>query len=516
MKRRLHARKHFAAKLIAIALCICMLPESIRVYAFNGEAEDAAVADDPYRLVDIYCSRSAKEALGDEQLQTLVNLIVTSIEPQAVNLLIERFPCFKDAAANDEIGREIGMYIYFGTGDQDGVAEHEDVASDAYAYVSGGLEYEDEGSVYKYMICVDAESLSTVEDNSVSYASLELDGQTRAKIDTIFCHELFHAFMDDYNRVGMSGYTDYDSYLYSTEEELTDEEGAALVEATRFPNWFIEGLAGCVGHIYPADLDLFRNYHYDPDSQQYLDTCTNDQLCRMYAHTGYMEGTGEDRYDLEAAAEDNEDGTVTGAIYVSGYLACLYLADLVCRESEGVSAMTFDQNGQVASVSSEKLREGLSEILYRLHQGDTLDEVISEISGGVYKNTKDFTERFIKGTWDEKLQDCSGDAESLAFCVGYLNYMNRLDAMDPETHPAGSLLMDDFGSTQPTPLEKNAVAASDFYRIVEENTMSTSTVPNENVQDGGTSYSGRDSFETVVELFKATNDYPPSVKREKR
>ena len=84
--------------------------------------------------------------------------------------------------------------------------------------------------------------------------------------------------------------------------------------------------------------------------------------------------------------------------------------------------------------------------------------------------------------------------------------MNQLDAMDPNTHPAGSLLMDDFGSTQPTPLEKDAAATSDFYRIVEQNTLTTSTVLNDNVQDGGTSYSGRDSFETVVESFKENNN----------
>ena len=87
--------------------------------------------------------------------------------------------------------------------------------------------------------------------------------------------------------------------------------------------------------------------------------------------------------------------------------------------------------------------------------------------------------------------------------MGYLNYMSRLDAMDPETHPAGSMLLDDFVSTEPTPLEKDKAAASDFYRIIESNVMTPSTVPNENVRDGGTSYSGRDSFDEVVEEFKS-------------
>ena len=501
----MHVRKktsHRAAKLIAAVLCFCMLPGSFRVYAFAERTEETVIADDPYRLVDLYCSQSAKNALGEEQLQELVSLIVTSIEPQAVNRLIECFPCFQDAAANDEIGREIGLYIYYGTGDQDGIEEHENVAPDAYAYVTGGPELETEGSVYQYMICMDAESLSTVDENSLSDATLNLDGPLRSLVDTIFCHELFHAFMDDYNRVGMSGYTDLEAFLCTTGEELTEEEGAALVEETVFPSWFTEGLAGCVGHIYPADLELFRNFRYDPDTQQFLDVCTSDQLCRMYARMGIMDGTGEDRYDLEAVAEDETGERTVAATYVSGYMACLYLADLSCRKLYGSSALAFDVNGEVVSISSEKLREGLSEILYRLHRGDTLDEVISELSGSAYENTKIFTERFIKGTMNEDTQDYRGDPESMAFCVGYLNYMNRLDALDPETHPAGSLLLDDFGSTQPTPLEKDAVAASEFYRIVEKNTLTVSTVNTDKVKDGGTSYSGRDSFETVVERFR--------------
>lgn len=501
-RNNLRTGRRFAAKLIAALLCFCILPGSFRAYAFGEEAEETAIGDDPYRLVDLYCSQSAKDALGEEQLQTLVNLIVMSIEPQAVNRLIECFPCFQDAAAYGEIGREISLYIYFGTGDQDGIAEHENVVSDAYAYVGGGPELDGEESIFKYMICMDAESLSTVDENSVSYATLDLDGGARSHVDTIFCHELFHAFMEDYNRVGMSGYTDLASFLYSTDEELTEEEGIALYEETVFPTWFIEGLAGCVGHIYPADLEMFRNYNYDPDTQQFLDACTNDQLCRMYVRMGVWDGTGEDRYDLEAIAEDETGERTVAATYVSGYMACLYLADLSCRELEGSGALTFDEKGEVASISSEKLRKGLSEILFRLHCGDTLDEVIREISGGAYENTADFTARFIKGTMNEETQNYSGDPESLAFCVGYLNYMSRLDAMDTETHPAGSLLMDDFGSTQPTPLEKDAVATSDYYRIVEKNTMVTSTVSSDKVKDGGTSYSGKDSFETVVELFR--------------
>ena len=191
MKNSHGRRKRFAAKLTAALLCACMLLGSRGMPAFAGKA-------------DLYCSQSAKDALGDEQLQDLVDLIVTSIEPQAVNLLIERFPCFKDGAENGELGRKIGLYIYYGSGDQDGINEHENVLPGAYAYVSGNTELEEGKSVFKYMICMDAEPLST--DSGSDHAVLNLEGPARIQLDTTFCHELFHAFMDDYNRVGMTGY----------------------------------------------------------------------------------------------------------------------------------------------------------------------------------------------------------------------------------------------------------------------------------------------------------------------
>ena len=504
MKTHISRGKSFASKAAAVGLCAVMVTGLSGIGAFAGEAEETAAADDPYRLVDIYCSQTAKDALGDDQLQELVDLIVTSIEPQAVNLLIESFPCFEEAAENDALGREIGLYIYYGAGDQDGIQEHENVSPGAYAYVLGSDALKENEGIYEYLICMDAESLSEADD--MNQAVLDMDGQTRIQVDTTFCHELFHAFMDDYNRVGMSGYTDFDAYMFAPDEVITVEEGDRLIEEVLFPNWFIEGLAGCVGNIYPADLSYFQEYRYDFDTQQYLDTCTKDQLCTMYANMGYIEGTGNDRYDMEAASEDNTDGHVNGAMYVSGYMACLYLADLAYQDMYGSGAVTFGQNGEMESISSEKLRDGLSEILSRLHRGDTLDEVINEISGGAYQSTDEFTKLFIKGTYNEETQNYDGDPGSLEFCVGYLNYMSRQDAMDSETHPAGSLLMDDFASTAPTPIEKNVPAESDFYRIVEQNTMTISTVSGERIHDGGTSYSGRDDFETVAEMFRASEN----------
>lgn len=39
-----------------------MLPGCFREYAFAEKAEETAVVEEPYRLVDLYCSQSAKDA----------------------------------------------------------------------------------------------------------------------------------------------------------------------------------------------------------------------------------------------------------------------------------------------------------------------------------------------------------------------------------------------------------------------------------------------------------------------
>ena len=495
MKTGFAGKKCPAVKLAAVLLCVFMLAGCIRVPAF------AAGAEDPGSLAGFYCSQTVKDRIEEEKLQELVDAIVTSIEPQAVNLLIESFPCFREAAEKDGLGREIGLYIYYEKGDQDGIGEHEAAFPGSYAAVKADPVYHEDGSAtFNYMIYIDVQALIDGEANDD--AVLDLDGPQRVQLDTTFCHELFHALMFDYNRAGMSGYTDIAPYRDGADSPFTEEEGTALSDYTHFPFWFIEGLAGCVGNIYQADLVFFNEYHYDPATQEYLDACTKEQLLDMYIHWNSIAGVIPQRYDLEDYTEDDGEGLADGSVYVSGYLACLYLADLECREREGAGAMTFGPNGGAESISSEKLRAGISGILSRLHRGDTLDEVIREISGGAYQDTDDFVRRFVKGAYHEETEEYEGDPESLSFCVGFLNYMSRLDALDPETHPAGSLLMDDFGSTRVTPLEKDKEAASDFYRFVGQNVLVPSTVSCERATDGGTKLSGRNSLEENLEIIR--------------
>ncbi|MBO6197931.1 MAG: hypothetical protein J6O03_10650 [Butyrivibrio sp.] len=469
----------------------------------NEEVTEDTETEKPYYLVDALCSQTAIDALGYDELVELVELVTTSVEPQAVNILADSFPCFSEAAGQDGLGKEISLYIYYENGDNDGIDEHEYAAPGALAYVNGGFCEEEDGSEnYEYMICIDAKELCEFDDNGNPF--FEVDDDTLAKLDTILCHELFHVFMDDYNRTGMTGFTDFATYYAAMEEQLSDEDYEELIGATSFPNWFIEGIAGCVGNIYQADIVYFNEYRYDCEKQDYTDTCTNDQLKFIYANQGYMEGTGDERYDLEASKEDNSDGHVNAATYVSGYMACLYLANLAYQKSEGSPAVVMDDNGRIESISGKKLREGLSIILSQMHEGYTFDEVIADISDGMYSDTEDFTKRFIKGNNNGDRTECEGDPESLKFCVGYLNYMQQLDELDPNTVPAGSVLFDNFDSVEETPLVKGLETESEVYRIAEQNTFIASTVKNEDLMDGGTSYTRKDGIEAVLEKVAAT------------
>lgn len=72
---------------------------SVAGYATDGAAEAAKPT-----LLDIHCAQTARDALTDEDLAWLIDLIINRLEPQAVNLLLDRFPAFSAAADKGEIG----------------------------------------------------------------------------------------------------------------------------------------------------------------------------------------------------------------------------------------------------------------------------------------------------------------------------------------------------------------------------------------------------------------------------
>lgn len=139
-----------------------------------------------------------------------------------------------------------------------------------------------------------------------------------------------------------------------------------------------------------------------------------------------------------------------------GYLATVYLAYLSHAQETGTDPSRYE------NFKSEDLRSGLNTIMSRIHNGETLDAVIKDISGGNYNNTDDFTAKFVKGENKDGTNgsgDNKKDENSLSFCTSYLNYLGQVTAelkkTDSNATANGSILLP-LDTAEKSPLKEQA------------------------------------------------------------
>lgn len=457
----------------------------------DSDTVDSDGQDDLAYWVDIYCAQTAKDVLSQDDLEYLADLIINRLHPQAVNLLLEKFPTFRHAEELDWLGRQIGLYIYYESGDKDGDPAHEN-ASEALAYVNGKYIKDFDGSVrYAYVIGVDASSLT--ERDGTGRLVLIRDGQDAVTFENTIVREMLRAFMDDYNRIGMAGVNSPDS-----PDALSDEVTDSYL-AIRYPLWFIEGTASAVENTYQYRYDYFEYLRRNPDNpNEYLAVCTDKVVFANFTGGAEDDGTAIG-YGLRYAEngrfwpDDDDQVSTTPSRYVSGYLAVLYLGELAARKDASVGS-SVSRDGNTVVINSENIRYGLNSILERMHEGETLDQIIYDISPvdsrGVkmYLDTSHFESKFIYGDQVYQEDYFKGDYEegaSLEFVTTYLNYMKGLEQQtDREFLPSGSILFD-FEKDFDTPLDRTKRDATGVYQIVESNTFVTSTVPDDVALAGG-------------------------------
>ena len=491
--------------------------------AYETSAAEEANTGDRRSLVDIYCAQTARDALSDDDLEYLLDLVLTKLQPQAVELLLEKFPAFREAADQGQIGREIGLYIYYEKGDDDGKPEHQIDAPNALAYVFGDAFKDGDDVKYGYMIAIDVESLvqkdedgNPVRDSRTGKYVLLRDGDAMRTFENTMVHELFHALMDDYNRTGMVGATDIRNAVTNDDGSFPTKELEDLYNKIHYPRWFIEGTASSVENDYAFRHDIFQLLRADPSLEGGYDNESGAFGRRLLAN--YVSGTndGKDAYfDLGFAGDRDADGNeVDGdnSRYVSGYLAVLYLGELAARQTQGSSVSTDNDR---LYISSETIRMGLNDILERMHNGETLDEVINSISPTdengkkLYTNTDEFEDKFIKGVGLEKEGEGTiylgdlGDSASYAFVSTFLDYMLELERQEGRQYvPTGSILFD-FEEDYNTPLDNEKESTSDLLHIVESNELVESTVPNEVALAGGGKSEGQEPMMTSDDLDEA-------------
>ena len=465
----------------------------------SSEASEAPSGSYVRSLVDIYCSQTARDAFSDEDLEFILDLILNKLEPQAVELLLDSFPAFRAAADQGQIGREIGLYVYYKAGDKDGIAEHEAAPPDALAYVGYNTVIDGDNIKYCYMMAVDLSSLAQLDDDDNPVMNpatgkfvLVREGEAMTTLENTIVHELLHAIMDDYNRTGMLGATDIRNAVTDEEGDFPTKELEDLYNTIHYPRWFIEGTASSVENVYAFRYNMFKMLRAKEGSE----TTFNDVYDVDSLLYNYLNATSDKKdlyFDLEFSGGYDENGNEVDSDqsrYVSGYLATLYLSELAAKKG-GESAIKEDET--TVAISSERLRAGLNSILERMHNGETLDQVVNDLSPvdangkKLYSDTNDFEAKFIKGVGSETATgtNYSGDEASLQFTTTFLNYLVALEkTMGQDEKPNGSILMD-FATDLASPLDGTKDSYSDFLQIVESNEMVESTVPNEVALAGG-------------------------------
>ena len=429
----------------------------------GGDDDDPDEPDEPQvDLVAIHCSQNIIDELGRDIMSNFLNLIINVVEPQAVYWLKESFSSYGEGAANNALGKEIGLYIYDSRFKNDPDKDKNGVL----AYVSSNMNTDEEGdSIYGYYVAVNTESLyEKTEDGSYELKADEIDN-----LNNTLVHEMMHAFMDDYTRTGMEGYSNV-AFDYTADEN-------------KFPTWFIEGSATSVDNVYAYRNDIFCAMH--TDSEDALSDYTIDSLL------GYYKNYNDEEYGSPSIDSSNkyyDSAKNAASAYVSGYLACLYLADLAVNKGyvqDITTSRSTDEEGNV-SFSSSAIKGGFDAILGRLHDGYSLDSIITDISDGKYTSTESFQNAFLTGTYNEESRNYENYDDSATFCVDFLNYLNRVskDLTGDSENVAfanGSILLD-FSTELKSPFSgelPDDMPQQSIFTIADSSDHVTSTVDND-------------------------------------
>lgn len=293
---------------------------------------------EPFSLAKAHCSQAVLEKYGVDDLEWLVSLIEHDIEPKAVAALLEGFPAYRNAAANNELGTQISLFVY----DYD-IEPKSDKSLDALAYVNGLYNANNE---YVYLIGINIANLLEKKNGQYDF----VEGK-RIELENTLVHELMHGFMDDYTRTGMAS----EDWSYAGNPNPTSEYNA-------FPRWFMEGTATTVENAYRFYYRIF---------QQIMGTEREYTPEKIRSYFGIRENS-------LAYYRTDFDKSVTGS-YVGGYLACIYLAS---------GAASIGENYTTADI-----RRGLNTILEQLHNGTSLNDIIKGNTG--YDGINDFEAKFL-------------------------------------------------------------------------------------------------------------------------
>ena len=317
-----------------------------------------------------------------------------------------------------------------------GLELYSDSSSSTLAAVAMGTAYSNDGAGnYK------GEYLTYTLKVNVAKVDLSTDAG-RSALEQTIAHEMIHAFMDEATTAGMTGIT---------------QSGVSSSE--RFPMWFIEGMAQTASG--PGNW-------------------TRGVSLGLTASSSFSEITA-------ALSGSNALSTnSTAAQYGTGYLACMYLGYLAA----GSDAVMSNSASAAADIA-----EGISAVLSKLINGNSLDSVINDVTGGKYTSTADFESGF------------ASDTDALAFVQELLQYTSD-DALG-DGNVGGGLVSGDLADTNP--VADSDISGLNLFALDTSNTSVKNEYPSDiTILSGGT-LSASGSAPVSGAVTPSTPTYPSDV-----
>lgn len=261
--------------------------------------------------------------------------LINQIVPGAVEKIFSAFPVFGGIAAKGGISMEIGLDIF------------DDSNTATLAFVS--LQYAD--AVTFPVEQVNKNSLKLSLGVNTAYLGFDtadnLVPNSRLQLEGTIVHEMMHAFMFDTCINGMLG---------------VNNEGYK-VDESRFPTWFYEGMSQTVWGAGDNNNDFLTRG---------LGLTQNSTQQEIKAALSTFKGSiGAPGYGNDMISQ-----------YGTGYLACMYLGYMAA--------------GKPANYSPADIAGGLNTVLTKIIDGNSMDAIINDVSGGQFTSNMNYQENFAK------------------------------------------------------------------------------------------------------------------------
>ncbi len=406
--------------------------------AYEGQPSKLKAADAEHAAVyaDSDAIRYVTENHCEDYLPWITDYIINVAEPQAVNMLL-RIPYFREAADQGLIIKYIGLNLTYNDQNQFGAMTLACYLGKKGNMIALGTE----------PVCNIAHQLKV---NLMIYdQSTRNDVMKRRELQDTLVHEMLHAFMSDYTRNAMIG--------------LHKDGGWSEAEDNKLPDWIAEGIALSLQATYSERRDeLLHLLLLDASAGREQIVAALENPEEIYEGLAYM----RDQFLAEGAADEyaeeygSKDALLTsltaeGNTYNLSYLGVMAL---YCMAAENMDLEPFDDNG---TVQMDALLEGLNMILWLLHNGYSMDEVIAIITRDpvtgqpLYTDTADYERKFMQSANDP------GSYYALEIMS---DFESRIQ--DPSVYvPCGSVLPG-YNTIQKDFMDENYHAAPPVFEII--------------------------------------------------